>query len=340
MGTRSITRTRWSFSSALVALVALGPLVAPPARAQQAAETTRAAPTPEDVESAKVAFTEGLALRKKGDEKGALARFRAAYALVPTPITGLEVGRSLLATGQVAEGRTLLLEVSRMPKKPNESDKAEEARHEAADLADKARAQLATLTVETDASQNPTVTIDGVVIPAAALQAPRVLDPGHHVVEVHANGKSGHAEVDLAPGEAQQIHVSADHADHPPPPPPPPPIKKFRYHPGLPFWVSVIATGAGLVVGVGTGVGALAVTGRLSGECPGKTCPPSAYGDLDTSLALGWTSTIAFAVAGAGAVASVITFFASGRHEAVPAPKTAHVHVVPGLGSVWLEGTF
>jgi hypothetical protein len=332
---RSITR--WSFSS--FAVVAAAMVCAVPARAQNdagAATSTRETPSPEDVESAKVAYTQGLALREKGDEKGALAHFRAAYALVPTPITGLEVGRSLIATGQIIEGRALLLEVTRMPKKPDESEKAEESRREAASIAEKARPKLATLTVETDASVHPAVTIDDVVIPPEALQAPRVLDPGHHVVVVHAGGKTGRAEVDLAPGETHQLHIEADHPDHPVAPPPP--RTRMRYHPGTPFWVSLIATGAGLAIGVGTGVTALAITGHLAGECPGKTCPPSAYGDLDASLTFGWISTIAFGVAGAGAIASVITFAASGRRETVP--SRTGVRLVPGLGSLSLEGSF
>jgi len=310
--------TRSSFSSLAVAL-----LCSVPALAQGRA------PTAADVESAKAAYTEGLELRDKGDDAGALAKFRAAYALVPTPITGLEVGRSLVATGHVIAGRALLLEVAHMPKTPDESEKAGEARHEAEDLAEKARAKLATLTVDTD--PKAAVTIDDVVIPSDARATARVLDPGHHVIVVHEDGKSGRAELDLAPGEAQQIHVAADHDDRPPAPP----RTVMRFRPGAPFWVSVIATGAGLAVGIGTGAAALAMTGNLAGECPSKTCPPSAYGDLDGARAMGWVSTIGFAVAGAGAIASVVTFALSGRRETV-----ASVRVVPSLGFVSLEGSF
>ena len=341
MGRSRRTRTKSSFSEPLLVAArgcafALVTALAPVAMAQaEHGDSTQTEPRPEDVESAKVAFTEGLALRDKGDESGALAKFRAAYALVPTPITGLEVGRSLVATGHVVEGRAILLEVAKMPKKPGESEKAEESRRDAETEAEKARAKLATLTVETDASVDPTVSIDDVVIPKEALQAPRVLDPGHHVIVVHARGKSGRAEVDLAAGEQQQVHLEADHDDRPKPPP----VVVTRYRPGPAFWASVIVTGAGLVVGIGTGVTALAITGHLSGECPAKRCPPAAYGDLDASLAMGWVSTIGFALAGAGAIASVITFVTSARRETIP-PPAAHLQVLPGLGSLVVRGEF
>lgn len=335
---RSRTRRRSSFSSFALAAVLVAS-IAPTARAQTQTEPQpKAEPSPEDVESAKVAFAEGLSLREKGDQNGALAKFRAAYALVPTPITGLEVGRSLIATGHIIEGRAILLEVSRMPKKPDESEKADEARKAAVDEAEKARPKLATLTVETDASVNPTVSIDDVVIPKDAAQAPRVLDPGHHVVVVHANGKTGRAEIDLAAGEQHQLHLEADHPDQPVGPPPQP-VTRMRYHPGKPFWASVVVTGAGLAIGVGTGIAALAVTAHLSKECPSKQCPASANGDLDTSLALGWVSTIGFAVAGAGAIAAIVTFAMSGHRETVPPPQ-ASIRIVPGLGSLFVTGVF
>jgi hypothetical protein len=324
------TRTKWSFSkiAAAVALLLSSVLFSGLCLAD-------AEPSPADVESAKVAFTEGIAARSKDDHPAALSKFRAAYALVPTPITGLEVGRELIATGKILEGRALLLEVSRMPKKPGESEKAQEARDEAVDLATKAHAKLATLTVETDATD---VTIDDVAIPKDAAHAPRVLDPGHHVVVVHAPGKSGRAEVDLAPGDQHQIHVDADHDDNPKPIVTP--TQRLVFRPRTPFYASVIATGAGLVVGIGAGIPAVAIAGHLAGECPNKKCPSSAAGDLDATLALGWVSTIGFAVAGAGAIATIITAALSTHREAPPPPPATSVRLVPGLGSLFLEGTF
>jgi hypothetical protein len=234
----------------------------------------------------------------------------------------------------VLEGRALLLDVTHMAKKPGESEKAQEARDEAADLAEKSRAKLASLTVETDATD---VTIDDVPIPKDAARAPRVLDPGHHVVVVRTQGKIGRAEVDLAPGEQHQIHVDADRDEHPKPPT----VEKTVFRPRAPFWVSLAVTGGGIVVGVAAGIPALAIASGLSSECPGKRCPPMAYGDLDATLALGWVSTVGFAVAGAGAVASLITLALSMHREQVEtAPPQTSLRLEPGLGTLVLRGTF
>ncbi len=327
------TRTTSSFSK-LLFITLVGVTTAHAAHAQtQPAPQTQPEPSPADIETAKAQYTEGASLRDKGDHAGALVRFRAAYALVPTPITGLEVGRELIATGHILEGRALLLEVSRMPKKPGESERAQQARDEAAQLAESSRAKLATLTVETSATE---VSIDDVAIPKDATHAPRVLDPGHHLVVVRSPGHVGRAEIDLAPGDQHQIKVEPDQSTAPPEKPA---QGRFVLRPGLPFYLSVIVTGAGLVVGAATGIPALVITGNLANECPNKQCPPSAHGDLNASLALGWISTVGFIVAGAGAISSFVTLALSGHHEPPP-PARAGLHIIPGPGTLSITGTF
>jgi hypothetical protein len=107
-----------------------------------AAGAQTAQPAAADVESAKVAYGEGKALRDNHDLPGALARFKAAYALVPTPITALEVGRTLLAMGQPADALDVLVGIEKMPSNSGESEKAAEARVEAAQLASDARSKV------------------------------------------------------------------------------------------------------------------------------------------------------------------------------------------------------
>ena len=311
--------TTWSFSSTLAIVVV--------ATAAWAGE-----PTAADVESAKAAFVDGITLREHKDLAGALAKFRAAYALVPTPITGIEVGRALLDLGHVLEGRELLLDVSRMPKKHGESEKAEESRQEAARLADQARSRLASLSIETS-SADGTASVDDVPIPKDAMLAPRVLDPGHHVIVIRTKDHVGRAEVTLAEGEQKTVHVDATDAPQLGGPEP----GALKFHPGTPFWASVLITGVGLVTGIATGIPAIATAGSLSSQCNSlHVCPQSSAGTLDASLALGWISTIGFAVAGVGAVVSIVTFAVTGKRDA---PKTA-LRLGVGPGTLSLSGTF
>ena len=192
-----------------------------------AARAAHADPSAADVESAKLQYHDGKELRDKGDLAGALARFKAAFALVPTPITALEVGRTQIAMGHVIDGRETLLAIAKLPKKPDESEKAADARAEAEKLADESKAKLATVTVAVPGDAPAAVSIDGATIPPEASRAPRVVDPGHHVITVKQGNQNGRAEIDVAEGEQRSIAVTLV-ADAPPPPPPPLPHAAFK----------------------------------------------------------------------------------------------------------------
>ena len=292
-------------------------------------------PSPSDVESAKVQFTEGLELRGKNDEAGALAHFKAAYALVPSPITGLELGRTQLALGQILEGRATLLEASRMPKKDSESEKAVEARAEAAKLADEAKVRLASLQVTLDnPPKDVTLTIDDAIIPPDAATTPRVVNPGHHVIVARGDGKVGRAEVDVQSGEQKAVPLTLVSEA----PPPPPPVGKLQLSPLV--FAGFGTAALGVVVGGATGIGAFVVTGTVKSECPNHICPPSAQGDVDRSKALGTVATVSFIVAGAGAIAGLIGLAISKRRPVEPTPTSFVVRPTVGPGMLGVEGSF
>lgn len=308
----------WSFSRpAIVLLAALG-----------WASPGLADPSAADVESAKQQYLEGMNLRQQGDEAGALTRFKAAYALVPTPITALEVGRSELALGKILDAREILLKAAHMPKTPGESAKADDARAEADKLADGAKGRLASLSVA-PVEGDATVVVDGVTIPKDAASVPRVVDPGHHVVEVHAPAGDGKVELDVTEGESKSVTVPLGPRVIPPSP--------TRIHPLV--FVGFGVGAVGLLVGAGTGVGALVTAGALRDECPNKVCAPSSQSTLDASKALGTTSTIAFIAGGAFVAVGVVGLLLShfGKTEA---PKAARVVPLLGFGTVGLEGSF
>jgi len=279
-----------------------------------------------DVAAAKAQFAEALDFRAKGDLEGALKRFRAAYTFVPTPITGLEVGRTLVAMGKIAEGRAMLIQASELPKKPNESDKAQEARTEAASLAAEAQARLATLTVRTDFSADPAIEIDAAPLPRQSASTAQLLEPGHHVVVVRARGREGRGEVDLREGERREIQIDLPPEQH----------ARTRLRPHALVWIGAGVAGVAVLTGAITGIAAFATASTVKAECPGGLCMPRAHGDLNTSLALGTTATVAFIVAGVGAAAGAVGLLISPR---VPVGDAAF-RLEVGPQRLWIQGVF
>lgn len=312
----------WSSSKlGCVLVVCASTLVGASAFAQTPAAASD--PSPADVASAKAQFAEAMDLRANGDLAGALQRFRAAYGFVPTPITGLEVGRTLVQLGRPVEARTVVLEAANMPKKPGESERAAQARTESAMLASELEGRVGTLDVQTDPDAESVMVDDKPVAPAS--RNALMVDPGHHVVVVRAaKGRVGRAEVDVGAGEHKEVRVAAVAESAP--------ETRLRISPVA--YVGFGVAGAGLLVGIGTGIGALATASTVKRDCPNGLCPPSAHGTLDTSLALGTTSNVAFIVGGVGAAVGVVGLLLSKR---VATNKTA---LVIGPGSVALKGEF
>jgi len=271
-------------------------------------------PTAADSESALQLYKEGKAARERGDLPTALEKLRAAYALAETPITALELGKTYVASGKLVEAREILLTVARIPVRRNESGKAAEARAEAESLAVSLRPRLASLTVRPKGTSGATarVSVDGVLLPQDAASAPRILNPGAHVVVVESNGKRAQADVQLGEGESKDVdvdvsdrsavNVPSSHAGQVEPPPVAP---SSGTSPLVP--IGFITAGVGLAVGSITGVVTLSTASTLKDDCSSDgRCPASSRSDLDAVSTTGAVSTIAFIVAGVGAVVGVV----------------------------------
>jgi hypothetical protein len=163
-------------------------------------------PSPTDRESARVAFAEGNKLRDDGNVRGALEKYKAAYALAPTPITALEVGRAEMDLGQLIEAREVMLHVDSMPEGRAESAKAQAARHEASALAARLAGRIPRLTLHVvGAVEQTTVSVDGVPVPREALTVARVVNPGRHAVLAMAFGHSAQQSVDVREGDTREV---------------------------------------------------------------------------------------------------------------------------------------
>lgn len=266
--------------------------------------------------SARALMDEGHARRAKGDHKGALESFRAAHALVHAPRSGVEVGRSLLDLGRLVEAREAFLEVLAIPAPPNEAAPSLAARAEAKAIAADLDQRIPTLTVTVTGTLSARITVDG-----REAKSETRLDPGEHVVKGSEGKEERTATVSLA--ERDHKTITLDFSA-----PPPPPVVAAPSRTVL--WIGLAVTGAGVVVGSVTGALAFSTASSAKNGCEGSQCPPP-HDDLFASRRYGTISNVAFAVAGAGAVVSVVGFFTSRRPSISPAV---------GLGTVGLVGSF
>lgn len=300
-------------------------------------------PSAADSETALQLYKDGKALRDQGDARAALEKLRAAYSLVETPITALELGRTYIAVGQLLEARGVLLSVSRIPVRNNESAKASEARIEAEALAAELRPRLASLTVRPKGvvagNGAPRIIIDNVTVPAEAASAPRVLNPGAHAVVVEANGQRVQSDITLAEGQTAQLDVEVPAAKvapaltTPPTTEPPAPVEDRKLSPLV--YAGFGAGAVGIGVGTVTGILTLSKASSLKDACRDKQCPASSQSDIDAASTTGAISTVAFVVGGLGIAVGVVGLFMSGRSEA---PRASGLRVVPTVNGV--AGTF
>ena len=129
------------FSSRRILVLCTFLLTAAPAAAH--AQRTAA-----DLESARQLYNQGIELRDKGDTKGALEKFRAAHALGNTPLTGIELCKTHAVLKQPVEAREVCLGVARIPPLAQETARSQEARSEAARIAEEQRPKIGALRLD------------------------------------------------------------------------------------------------------------------------------------------------------------------------------------------------
>jgi len=289
------------------------------------------APTAADKDTARALMKEGRGKRAKGDHRGALESFVAADALMNVPTTGLEVGRSQAALGLLVEARDTFLRVSRTPEEPGEPPAFKEARTEAAASATSLDERVPTLKVSiigVPAGASPTVTIDGVNIPNAALSARRRLNPGsHEVVASIAGGAKRTQTVELAEKEAKDVTLDLSGPASTTSPAPTPtttdaPTPKAGATGGTSSltYIGFAVAGVGIVVGSVSGLMAISKKNAAEEGCAGTRCPPSTHDDLTRSETFATVSTIAFA---AGALGLGVGIYGLIRGPSTPATSAS-----------------
>ncbi|MEO6576052.1 MAG: hypothetical protein ABIP89_19515 [Polyangiaceae bacterium] len=303
-------------------------------------------PSAADKETARSLMTQGETQRARSDLKGALQSFQGADAIMKVPSTGLEVARAHLALGNLLEAREAALGVTRLPVLPGEPAPFTDARAKALALSDDLESRIPSVQIalkNLPEGATPTVTVDGATLPTAALDLPRKVNPGHHVITAHAGTSDGRVEVDVRERETKPVAVElAAPVVAVVAPPPPPEEKKNHTLTYVAFGVGA----AGIVVGSITGLMSISKTGTLKDQCPDNKCPGATYDsqqfqdDKSSAESMGTISTVAFIVGGAGVAVGVVSLFLGGKVAATTGKLTPTVTPWVGAGSAGLRGSF
>jgi hypothetical protein len=335
-----------SSSARIAAAVALAvALAASPAFGQSA----------EERETARQQFEDGKKKRDAGDKEGALAAFQAADALMNVPTTKLAVARAHLALGRLVEARDAAYRVSQIPVAKKEPQPFADARAAASKLADDLAKRIPTVTfvvVGIPADDQVNVMFDGAAVPAAALAAPRKVNPGKHQIVAKLEGREGNVKQEIAVAEAETKKIDLDvtelakkpkktgavatttPAAAPTTTEPPATAPESRTSPLV--WI-----GGGLAIvgaGVGTAFGLMSMSDKETADesCREGKCPPEAHEALDSANQNALISTIGFAAAGVGVGVAIAGLFLS----KTPKSQTARMTPFVSASGAGLYGSF
>jgi len=299
------------------------------------------AQSPEERENAQALYRAGNEARTAGDLHAAVARYQSAYALVPTPVIAVALGKAQLALGQLIEARQSWLEVERIPTRPHEALRTTSARSEASALALSVEPRIpkVKLRVTPPPGAPPVrVTIDGVNVPEATLDVPRKVNPGPHLAVTTVGAARSETPFDVAEAETREVvlrypasptpmpaagapaaddtppeasressHEPATSTRAPPPPPlapqPPSPGSRTQGHPTA-GWVTGGLGVAAIAVGATFGVDALIQQHASNSVCPTSRCAdPGAVTKSEEAGTSAWVADVAI---GAGLVATAV----------------------------------
>jgi hypothetical protein len=307
-----------------------------------------ASPSDADRATARALAREGFEAQKRGAYALAAERFARAEELVDAPTLLLGLARAQMGLGKLVEAeetyQRILREVVAPGAPPQFAKAVENARQEVAALAPR----IAWITIDVRGPSGPRVTVDGALVPQAALGVRRPYNPGTHTLHMSAEGfapvertfgaTEGEAQtVALAPRALATAPAAPAVVDAPPlaiDAPESPAVNSSGPAPfGTQLGFALVGIGAvGLVAGGVTGVLVLTQHAALSHVCPGGHCSPSESGDLATYHTLATVSTVSI-IAG-GCVA------ATGIGLLLTTHKSTSLSAYAGFLRVGIGGTF
>lgn len=249
----------------LVLAVALGSVLG----ARPATVRAQGGDEPTAKRAAEAKLQEGVTLLKERRFGDALARFKEAYALVPSPLILYDFGLAQLGMGDDPAALESFQDFLRSaPEAP--ADK----RRKASGYSDDLRKRVAVVTVKADVAAG-SLRVDGRDLGRVALPRDVYLAPGLHEVTVRAGNVTQGRAVTCAAGDAQTISVALSEPPREPavpatPPPaaallarPPPPAAAeptapAAHHSGARSWALATAAAGAASIGAGLTFGLLA----------------------------------------------------------------------------------
>lgn len=333
-------------------------------------ETARAEePTADDIASARVLGSAGIAAAEHGDCATAVPKLAGAEKLFHAPSTASWLGRCQIKLGQIVAGTEVLVRVTRERLPPGAPAVFREAQREAEKSLALALPRIAKLRVQIHgpAASVVKMTVDSTDVLPLVLAEGRPTDPGTHEVMATADGfLPVTVNVALGEGETKEVAVTLQPAPKPvvvsvtnpspasgteisaAPPSPPPPADQPPSR--VPTFVAFGVGAAGLVTGAVSGILALQAHNTLNGDCgPSKTsCSESDRSKISEQNTEAWIANVGFGVAIVGAAVGTVLLLTSGHHanhagERVQVKASAStLHVTPFVttNSVGLFGAF
>ena len=309
-----------------------------------------AEPSLSDRETARALMDEGDAKRDKGDFKAALKSYEAADAIMHVPTTGLEVARAQAQLGLLLEARETLGRLGRLPPKPGEPAAFAGARKTAESLMAEIGARIPSVTVlatNGEPGQTTVIVFDNEVVPPAASQVPRRVNPGRHSIVARSGSLEKKQDIDVAERESKTVTIDlrpaaarpVDSSDTSPAPRSgASPIPKILIYGG--FGLGAVGIGVGAI----TGILSFSKASEVKDQCTNDVCPAKLQGDLDSAKSLGTISTIAFVAGGVGVGAGVLGLVLKSTESSSESPPaaTAKLTLRPDVGPTWmgLHGSF
>ena len=175
------------------------------------AQDTKREPTAGDLATARAALKEGLALREKGELPASIMRFQTAFDLVPTPVTGFELGKTQMMAGKILQAQELFQTVVRMPPSMEESERSKVAREESGRIAKELEPRIPSvkIKVKLPGGASAVVRVDDETVVMTGATTTRAVDPGSHdIVAKAGDGPEPHVRVDIAESEVKEVELT------------------------------------------------------------------------------------------------------------------------------------